>query len=56
MNGNVGFLAFGVYWHKNIYKIPNYEKYLNETEIEYLKNYQENWIEKYKDNWQILKK
>jgi hypothetical protein len=42
--------------HKNIYKIPNYEKYLNETEIEYLKNYQENWIKKYKDNWQILKK
>ena len=42
--------------HKNIYKIPNYEKYLNEIEIEYLKNYQENWIEKYKDNWQILKK
>jgi hypothetical protein len=42
--------------HKNIYKIPNYEKYLNQTEIEYLKNYQDNWIEKYKDAWNILKK
>jgi len=42
--------------HKNINKIENYEKYLNEVELEYLKNYQDGWMEKHKDAWNILNK
>ena len=42
--------------HKNINRVPNYEKYLDQIELEYLKDYKENWMEKYRDNWQILKK
>ena len=42
--------------HPNVNKIENYEKYLNEAELEYLKNHKNGWIEKHKDAWDILKK